>query len=283
MAIPGVVTVAGGDNVAPIITVIAEEKHGKSSLGVSLAGWLGKEPLFIAWDRTGPDSCLALGYTPKAMRVADFPGVKVDTDGKPVDSFWAKARQVMQNLEQNKAELHAQHNALIIDCASVMSDRLFEEARRFSRNPDPRSHYGDTLLWCCEFMNRVVDLGLPTIWLAWLKKSEMVEEKTARGGKVNKLLQGGPIITGSFKNRLMGKSHHILVLERQKGIEGEPGTDSDGHKRMFHTKPWDNIMAGGRYSHVLPEPMPANLGVVLASVTGKGREQFPWWFGPGAK
>lgn len=277
--IPQVVSVGGNDNTAPIIVLQALEKDGKSATsGTTLAGWQGKEPLFLAWDRTGPDSCLRLGYSPKAIRIPDLPGQKVDPEGRVADSFWAKGRAALAILESNRAEIVSTYNALIVDCTSTMSDRLFEEARRFSKNPDPRSHYGDVLLWCSEFMNRVVDIGLPTVWLAWMKPAETVQDKNTRGQTTTRLVPGGPLITGNFKVRLAGKAHHIAILTKEKHTPETPGADDEGFVRMLRTKPWNNVTAGGRYSHVLPDPMPAHLGVLFASITGKGREQYPWYF-----
>lgn len=252
------VSLATSTQIDPIILVIAREKEGKSTLGTTLVGWpeQGKQPLYIPFDETGPNSCLKLGYVPQTMKPSAFPGVRL----------WDRAKSIMTELESNRAAIRSAYGALIIDCASTMVDKLHEDARRYSQNPDPRSHFGETLMQAKEFMNRVCDLGLPTIWLAWLKEAELVESKTPSGGKNKKLLMGGPQILGSFRQMLAGKAHHILILEKQKLGAGQPGADEDGYVRLFHTKPWENINAGGRYSHVLPEPMYANLGMVLQMI-----------------
>lgn len=242
----------------PIILVIAPEKAGKSTLGTTLVGWPepGKQPLYIPFDESGPNSCLKLGYVPHRILPSAFPGQKL----------WDRTRALMNELETNVATIRQNYGAIIVDCASTMVDKLHEDARRFSGNPDPRSHFGDCLMQSKEFMNRLCDLGLPTIWLAWLRESEMIETKTATGGKNKKLVMGGPQILGSFRQMLAGKSHHILILEKQKIGVGQQGADEDGYVRLFHTRPWENINAGGRYSHVLPEPMFAHLGMVLTMI-----------------
>ena len=258
--LPGVMAIDGTGNTAPIILITAPEKAGKSSLATTLFGYPlpHQQPLIIAWDKFGPDSCVKLGFSPHVIRVADQTG----------ERHWTKAQNALKSLESNIAAFRQQYGAIVVDCASTMADRLFEDARRTSSNPDPRSHYGDLLNQSGEFMNRVVDLGLPTIWLAWLKEPEIVEDKAANGKKTRRSIPGGANIIGNFRARLAGRAHHILVLERQYVGVGTAGADPDGHLRVLHTKPWAGINAGGRYSHVLPEPCRPDLGYVLGVISG---------------
>lgn len=260
--LPGVTIIDAKSNNAPMLVVIAKEKTGKSALAVSLAGWPapGFDPLILAWDKTGPDACVKLGYQPHAIRISDQPGTK----------NWDKAKGVLDMLERNAAQVHARYGAIITDCGSTMVDRLHEDVRRTTKNPDPRSHYGDTLLQAKEWINRVVDIGLPTIWLAWLKEPEVQESKGPGGNVVRKFAMGGINILGSTRTILGGKAHHILYLEKQKLGVGQPNADEDGFVRMLHTRPYENIDCHGRYSHVLPEPSPAHLGWVLSQITGRG-------------
>ncbi len=257
--IPGIVSIGAQNNKAPILLVISGEKQGKSSLGTTLFGWPTpeKQPVFLAWDRTGPASCVNLGFSPHAIVIPDLAG----------DRFWPKAQAALATLEQNAAQIRSQYGSIIIDCASTMNDRLHEDARRFSKNPNPRSHFGDALMQCKEFMNRVVDLGLPTVWLAWLKEAEIEETVLPNGNKKTRIIPGGPQIMGQFRGLLAGKAQHIFVLEKQRVGTGMPGADDQGYKRVLHAAPWSNIACGGRYSRLLPDECPANLSQIMQAIT----------------
>ncbi len=263
--IPGVTIVTAGGNTAPIILVIAAEKAGKSATCItSLVGYpgAGMDPLVLAWDKTGPDACIKLGYQPHAIKIAEQPGAK----------NWDRAKHVMSTLENNLAAIRARYGAIVIDCVSTMVDRLHEDVRRTSTNPDPRSHYGEALLESKEWINRIVDLGLPTVWLSWLKEPFIEESKSPQGQKVKKMKMGGPAIIGGTRDLIAGKAHHIIYLEKQKFSPGTQGADEEGYVRVFHTRPYENINCHGRYSHVLPEPAPAHMGFVLGCITLRG----PW-------
>lgn len=222
----------------------------------------GFDPLVLAWDKTGPDACIKLGYQPHAIKIGEQPGTR----------NWDKARGVLDTLERNASALHGRYGAIITDCMSTMVDRLHEDARRFEKNPDPRSHFGVALMQSKEWINRLVDLGLPTIWLSWLKQPEVQDTVAPGGQKTKKYVMGGPNILGNTRTLIAGKAHHILYLEKVKMGPGTQGADDEGYVRMFHTRPYENINCHGRYSHVLPEPAPAHLGFILGCITGRG----PW-------
>lgn len=262
--IPGVTVVNAQSNTAPMLLVIGKEKEGKSATSIcSLFGYPdpSKQPLVIAWDRTGPDSCIRLGYQPHRILVHEQNGAR----------YWDKAKNILDNLERNVMNLSKAYGAIVVDCASTMADRLHEDARRFSKNPDPRSHFGELLLQSKEFINRVCDLGLPTVWLAWLKEAEIQQEAGNVQGapKKFKMIPGGPNILGNTRALLAGKAHQILILEKVRMPIGTPGADEEGFVRQFHTRPWNDIQGGGRYSHVLPEPCQPSVGFVLAKITGR--------------
>jgi len=260
--IPGVTVVDARSNTAPLLLVISKEKAGKSSLATTLVNWptQGMDPLILAWDKTGPDSCIRLGYRPHAIRVAEQPG----------KTHWDRARTVLDNLEKNSLALRGRYGVIVTDCASMMVDRLHEDARRFSPNPNPQSHFGDALMQAKEWINRIVDLGMPCIFLAWLREPEMTEVKGPGGQKVKKFTPGGANILGGTRASLAGRAHHILYLEKQKTGVGTQGADEEGYTRLIHTRPYENIDCHGRYSHVLPEPAPAHLGWILSQITGAG-------------
>lgn len=271
---PGAARMGPEANPAPIILVIGPEKSGKSATTITSCVNFpnpGMEPLVIAWDKTGSVSCLRLGYTAQALVVSEFapaPGRGGNIPAQP--RFWDRAQGVLAHLERNVQALKANHGALIVDCASTMMDRLHEDARRFSQNPDPRSHFGECLMQAKEFMNRIVDLGLPTIWLSWMKESETVEERGSAPGspKKYKVIPGGPNIIGGFRALLGGKAHHIFILEKKK-YGPVAGADPEGYVRVLHSQAYEGVNAGGRYSHLLPEPCPADLGWILSVITGR--------------
>lgn len=257
--ITGISAMGPQTNKAPSIAVLAAEKQGKSSLGVTLFAWptSAKQPLFVAWDRTGPAACVNLGYSPHALTIPDLAG----------ERHWQKAQSALSILEQNVNAIRQQYGALIVDCASTMTDRLHEDARRFSKNSNPKSHFGDCLMQSKEFYNRIVDLGLPVVWLSWLKEAEVEEINLPNGQKKTRIIPGGPHIIGGFRQLLAGKAHHIFVLEKQRIGTGQPGADSQGYRRVLHAAPWANIACGGRYAHLLPDECPANLGMILQAIT----------------
>lgn len=261
--LPGLVIRTAAVNPAPMILVQGFEKCGKSaSVITTLADYpnAGKHALVLAFDRSGPDACIRLGYHPHVISVRDYPG----NDSR----LSSRARACMQMLTANKAKVHQQYGAVVVDCASTMASWFLDEARQSSTNPDPRSHYNDMMTNGVEFINRVIELGLPNIWLAWLSEAEITEERVAKGAPAKKkIMQGGVELPGKkFRKFIAGRADHILVLERQPSMVGAAGASSDGFARIFHTQPWDNINAGGRYSHLLPEPAPANMGWLLYSV-----------------
>lgn len=262
--LPGVVIRTAATNPAPMVLVQAYEKAGKSSTTITtLADYptAGKHALVLAFDRSGPDACIRLGYHPHVISVRDYPASTTRLSDR--------ARAVMMMLAANKAKVHQTYGSIVVDCASTMASWFLDEARTSSQNPDPRSHFNDMMTWGVEFINRTIELGLPNVWLAWLSEAEITEERTAAGApKKKKIQQGGVELPGKkFRKFIAGRADHILILERQQSMVGAPGASSDGFARLFHTQPWDNINAGGRYSHLLPEPAPAHMGYVLYSIS----------------
>lgn len=262
--IPGVTVVSGNDGITPQFLVIAREKEGKSAtVGTSLVNWPrpGAHPLFVAFDESGPNSCLKLGYQPHVIAPKKLPGATI----------WEKTREAISRLEQNTQALKGQYGSIIVDCASTMVDQFHEDARRTSGNPDPRSHFGAALMQAKETMHRLGQLGLPVWWLSWLREPETIDEPGPSGKKVKRLIPGGPNIVGTFKTMLAGRVQHIFILEKLNVGKGQPGADEDGFARQFHTREWAQIRGGGRYSHLLPEPMPASAGMVMQAVLPNAR------------
>lgn len=262
-AIPGVNIVTNNESVPPVLLVEAEEKIGKSTLGVSLADWPrpGMHPLYLAFDETGPNSCLALGYQPHKIVIADWPGA----------TLWEKAYGVVQMLHANRANLTRTYSSIIVDCVSSMIGFLLDDYRRTTKNPDPRYPYAEVGRQHLTFLNRIVELKLPSIWLSWMKHAEWVDEKSPAGQKVRTLHPGGALIEGrQIRSQVVGRAHHILILEKQKIGVGAQGADAEGYQRVFHTRTWKDIVAGGRYANDLPPQCGAHLGWVLSQITKTG-------------
>ncbi len=255
-AIPGVTIIKDNSGSVPQFLVIAREKEGKSAtVGTTLVNWPrpGMHPLFFAFDESGPNSCLKLGYQPHVMQIKKLPGLRM------ID----KARDGLTRLESNGQRIHQAYGSIIVDCGSTMADYFHEDARK-GKNSNPQSHFGDTLMWCREVMHRLTNLGLPIWWLSWLREPETVEEKVgASEQKVKRVIPGGANILGSFKSVLAGKVQHIFILEKQNVGNAHPAADEAGFIRVFHTRDHGNVRAGGRFQHLLPPIMPARADQVL--------------------
>lgn len=271
--LPGVVVVGGNDNKSPMLSVSAYEKMGKSATVItSLRNWPqpGMEPLVLAFDPHGPDACVRLGYHPNAIRIRDQPG----------NSNIEKTRSVLAMLHQNINYVRQRYGAIVVDCASTMVMQFHDDAKETPKNrnnPDTRAPYHDLGLFTKEVIRKVMDLQLPNIWLAWLMEGSTNTTNDQQSGQSKKSTDmGGPDIMGrKVRNFIAGTAHHNLVLEKYRVAKG--GVDPWGQKcddedfvRVFHTRPWGLINAGGRYSHLLPDPAPANMGWVLSQITGRG-------------
>ncbi len=271
--LPGIAVVGGNDNSAPMLTLSAYEKMGKTATTVmSLRDWpsSGMHPLVLAFDAYGADSCVRLGYHPHVMRIKDQPGTLT------ID----KARYALRTLYTNRDYVMRTYGALIVDCASTCAMAFHSDAQTLPKNAnnnDTRAPYADSTLYLKEFINKVMEFGLPNIWLAWLMEGGTDSQKDEGSGQNKKTTRlGGPDIMGSkMRNFVAGKSHHNFLLEKYKVGKNQTDPwgvphDDEGCVRVFHSKPWGLLNAGGRYSHLLPDPCPANFGWVLSQITGRG-------------
>lgn len=249
-AIPGVVLSGSEPNNSPVAVVIAREKTGKSVLAVTLKNWpyQGAEPLVLAFDETGPDSAAKLGYPLHCLRPFRETGAQTRA---------GQLRLTATKLEQAfKGKAKPPYSAIVVDCVSTAAESLLEEIGRTSKNPNKLGHYGEMNDALKSFFWRVTDLGVPTVWLAWLAEPHTKEEKG-----VSRYVPGGPMIPGDkFKGLLAGKAHAIAYLERRVPMPDDPPEFlcSDGNARLFHTKVYGGINCEGRYN--VPSPLPAHLG-----------------------
>lgn len=244
----------------PLITVIGKAKaSGKSSLAPTLYDWPneGDRPLMVAYDRTGPDSCAQLGYAVPNVKIEDLPG----------ENLLIKTHRFLDNMEDvyiGKGK--RPYSSMIVDCASTQAAKFWRSFEGVG-GADPRQRYGKVLDACTEFLDRITMLGIPIIYLAWLTEPYVVESGSKEKGTYKKEdIKGGVNVRGGFKDTLAGRSMMILYLEKTKPSPAVKDRDSDGFKRVFHTREYANVECGGRYK--LPEPMDANLGLALAMIMG---------------
>jgi hypothetical protein len=247
--IPGLVYSGSIPSEPPIVVVSSREKAGKSTLAATLFDWpkKGDRPLVIAWDPTGPDAAKRIGVSLPVLKVRDEMG----------STYREKTRSLITKLELAFANGQRPFTSLVIDCASTMTDRIFDETQRTSTNSDPRSHYGEVLGVSKSFFYRLMDLGVPTIWLSWLREPETVTDKG-----IKRFIQGGPQVLGKFRETLSGKAHVLALLEKTQPFPGENlPVSSDGFVRKLHVAPYGGVNCETRYA--LPNPCPANLGWIL--------------------
>lgn len=176
--IPGVVMSNNAPAEPPMILVLGPEKSGKSALSSTLVGWQGKYPCVIAFDRTGPDTCSNIGLPVPVIKPSDEQG----------NSLMTKSRAMLDKLEQFCGKAGDKpFNALVVDCASTMIDKLmldamdeFIRSHEGRRPKDKRQIYNVVLDQGREIIGRLTSLGLPTIWLTWLSRRSSRRPKTAR-------------------------------------------------------------------------------------------------------
>lgn len=250
MGIPGLVTIGLEPMRAPRIGVLAREKSGKSTLAISLENWPrpGCRPLVLAFDETGPVSCAKLGHPQIGIVVKDCPGVTLQQ----------KMAWLISNLRQNIAS-EPSITSIVVDCTSTMAEFIFDEMSRSSRNPDERDTYKRMNNLCKAFFWQLCDLGLPTIWIAWLR-----EPATHKENGVSRFIPGGPQIPGEqFRNMFAGACQALVLLEKRLPAPNDPpqAISSDGWVRQFRTKSYAGINCEARFG--LPDPMPAHLGWLL--------------------
>lgn len=259
--IPGLSFAGSQPNKEPMLLVIAREKYGKSSLSTTLFGWPTPQsmPLVLAFDQTGPDSCAKFGYQVPCIKPRDVPG----------SSYLDKCKFMIDAVEKMVAGGGPKPSAIVTDCVSTMVEKIVSETARTSNNPDTRSHYKPATEFVRDYLNRMREIGVPTVLYGWLREPFVQDTETKAGAKGKRMILGGVSVTGGqARDFVGGKPDMILILDKRRIGIGQPGTDEDGYVREFHTRTWSDISAGGRYSHLLPDPCPAHLGGVLSAITG---------------
>lgn len=242
----------------PLLTVVSGPKVGKSSLVPTLFDWPndGDRPLVLAFDKTGPDSCAQQGYAVANIKIGDLLGL----------TLFEKSKTCLSNLEDIYITKGLRpYSSIVVDCGSTQAASYWTATNGMS---NALQRYGRVLDACTDFLDRLRELGVPIIYLGWLT-SPWVEETGSKADGTYKRVahKGGLNIRGGFRDVLAGKSMMIFYLEKSKPAPAVKDKDTDGFKRVFHTREYADVECGGRYK--LPEPMEANLGLALAMIMGQ--------------
>lgn len=254
-----------------IITVLGDEKSGKSVLTTQLMDWPseGAKPLVIAADSRGVDACAEVGIRVPHIKLKDV-GV-YDGNGASraqatiidrADALLRDLRVKWKKFDPKKPDAFP-FSSLVFDCASSYGQYAITAIDETNLNPDKRSDYG--LL--AESFRRIFvglkDLGVPVIFYAWWRHAQKIQIDK----NTSKFDPGGADIPGQWSKSLTGLSDQILILEKTPGGQKDsPYLCSDGFERKLYTRTHKGTPAGGRYQSRLNEVEPADLGTVLAKL-----------------
>lgn len=260
--VPGLMFTGSAPIKSPLVAVAAREKSGKSSCAVTLVDWPqpGDLPLVLAFDPTGPESCAKL-INPKTGQPYRVPYLRwIDQPGETYrDKTFAMLMKVQALLKTSGKK----PTSLVCDCASTFTESLYAEAQQVIVTKDNRKRYGYVKDIALSFFSQICDLDLPTVWFAWLREQETVQD-----GQVKRIDPGGVMATGSFKDTLAGRAQQVVLLEKVNAMPNDPNAGSDGAIRRFWTKDYAGIRCEGRYE--LPNPMPANLAWLFHYIQNRG-------------
>lgn len=239
-----------------VITVLGDEKSGKSVLTTQLMDWPseGGRPLVLSPDARGVDACADVGVKVPHIKIRDTAGLDIidKTDG------------VIRDLRVKWKPFNRESfpfTTIVFDCASSYGQEAMATIDETNTNPDPRSDYkilGDAFR---RIFIGLKALGVPIIYYAWWKHAQSLKE-----GKSTKFDPGGADVPGQWSKSLTGLSDQILILEKTNGTPNGLYLCSDGFDRKLHTRMHAGTPAGGRYQSRLEPIEPANLGTVLAKL-----------------
>lgn len=238
----------------PVVSVIAREKAGKSSLATTLFDWPypGARPLVLAFDETGPDACARIGRPVHTLKPKQEQGA---TMMEKVHNLTLKLHTYLQPGSEGRKLF----NCVVVDCLSTFCEDTLEEIARITKNPDPRSHYAHMGKVGRMLFYRLIELRMPIIIISWLREAETTTDKG-----VTRLIPGGMLIPGKqFAGTIAGRAHAIVMLEKRSPMPGDPpeAICADGAARIFHTKDHAGVRCESRFA--LPPIMPANLAWLM--------------------
>lgn len=239
-----------------VVTVLGDEKAGKSVLTTQLMDWPdpGGRPLVLAADARGVDACADVGVRVPHIKLRDAIGANIieKTDGVIRD-----LRQKWRKFNPAKPEAFP-FTTIVFDCASSYGQYAITSIDEFNKNPDKRSDYALLSESFRRLFVGLKDLGVPVIYYAWWRHAQ----KTTDG----KFDPGGAEIPGQWSKSLTGLSDQVLILEKTTGTPNGQFRCSDGFDRKLHTRMHAGTPAGGRYQSRLESIEVANLGLVLAKL-----------------
>jgi hypothetical protein len=189
------------------------------------------------------------------VKIADLAGANI----------FEKSKTCLSNLEDIYGTKGLRpYSSIIVDCGSTQAASYWQATGGIS---NALQRYGRVLDGCTDFLDRLRELGVPIIYLGWLTAPWIEETGSKSDGTYKRTAhKGGLNIRGSFREVLAGQSMMVLYLEKTKPAPAIKERDSDGFKRVFHTREYSDVECGGRYK--LPEPLEANLGVALSMIMG---------------
>lgn len=250
-----------GPEEAKVITVLGDEKAGKSVLTTQLMDWPaeGGRPLVLAADARGVDACADVGVRVPHIKLRDTAGATIidKTDGVIRD-----LRQKWKKFDPAKPAAFP-FSTIVFDCMSSYGQYAITAIDQFNENPDKRSDYGLLAEAYRRLFVGLKDLGVPVIYYAWWRHAHMIP---ASKGTPAKFDPGGAEIPGQWSKSLTGLSDQVLILEKTNGTPGGRFLCPDGFDRKLHTRMHAGTPAGGRYQSRLEPIEEANLGTVLAKL-----------------
>lgn len=251
----------------PQILVMGPEKVGKSSLATTLFDWPCKDarPFVIAVDSSGVEACAGLGYPVAHRKVKDAPG----------SNMHEKMDSVLSDLERQWRPLGVNgfpFSTIVFDDASSFGEILLTEDMQDNESKDPRKNYGNILQLQKRVFWRLKALNVPIIWLGWERAASEITTGSGQN-KQTKREPGTVAIPGNFRQILAGWASQICILRIRKVGVNVQGADKDGNMRVLYTRSHEGTTAGGRWQHLLPDPAPAHLGMMLNAMLGLPQPQ----------
>lgn len=251
--IAGIVYSGEGPEEPKVVTVLGDEKAGKSVLTTHLMDWPheGGRPLVLAADARGVDACGDVGIKVPHVKLRDAPGADI----------LAKTDGVIRDLRTRWQKFHHKtfpFTTIVFDCASSFGQYAITSIDETNKNPDSRSDYALLAAAYRRIFVGLKDLGVPVVFYAWWRHA--VKDSS---GKFD---PGGAEIPGQWAKSLTGLSDQVLILEKTVGTPNGRFLCSDGFDRKLHTRMHKGTPAGGRYQSRLEEIEEANLGTVLAKL-----------------
>lgn len=238
------------------VTILGDEKSGKSVLTTTLMDWPseGAMPLVIAADARGVEACAEVGIEVPNLKVRDQPGAHIiDKMDGLIRSLRTKWRKF-----DPKNPKDFPFTSVVWDCASSYGQEAMRDIDEFNKNPDDRSDYKILANAFQRTFYGLRDLGVPVIIYAWWRHAHKDQD--------GKLDPGGAEVPGKWSKNLTGLSDVILILEKTNGTPNGKFLCSDDFDRKLHARMRQGTPAGGRYQSRLNPVEPANLGLVLAKL-----------------